>query len=845
MLKTRWSTPTETYFAPLRFVNGDRMVLGFSGEGGAGFDRGNGRMIDRFKNAGKRIVYNVFHLPDNRFGIWAPGAFKQVVDLFDEGTGAGRGVLAVPDVSPPVGDAGYPVVRVSRNARYAASGWSRPSVKEKSDLALRVFDLERNKTILSRDWTGGSCHFTADSSRVLVAENNGRCRWYKLPSGEAEGGWDLGFPTVGFHDVMGASDDGSILTYIGPFGRKEGQDGLVVATLDGKTGALVCRLGINSNPKFRTTYPVVITSDGRRVLVNRLNPAARSHIYDVMNARTGAIDGRISPGLVHNTATLSHDGTALALALRDPKPTVQLFDVPAAASNPTLATGLKVRWSAENKEEYNGKITLDADGEKIAVSKPGATLEVAVFSARTGAAAGELRGVPGAYSRPLPLQGGRFAFHNTGANQMMVWDPRGLRTDYPFPAPGGTGTPSVNISPNGGYMMIAAPQYRPVTEKQFAASTLRVREAGTEKDLVKTEWHVGTTAFTADSSRILLVEETGRFRWFKLPSGTPDGEWSFKLKPNGFNARDVTISADGGLILYHGPVPGKELTHHLLDGKKGIVLHSFPKDRYLSYAGSVSDDGRHVMLVRTDGLGTGHTVEILDLRGNLVTSARMADVLDNGFAGVQICWKTGTLVAPERANAKVTVYDLPDLGAGTVPAPDAGAVELIRNGNFEQGNKEFRTGYRHTPGTVLDALTYDVVTDPNRSHQDAASFGDHTSGKGHMLVVNGGKAPDQEVWAQTVEVKPGVEYTLSLWVATWYALSPAELDVHINGKSVGKVTAPDKCGTWKQLKVKWKAGTARTARIEIFDRNTSVAGNDFALDDISLQGPGAAPPKKP
>jgi hypothetical protein len=178
---------------------------------------------------------------------------------------------------------------------------------------------------------------------------------------------------------------------------------------------------------------------------------------------------------------------------------------------------------------------------------------------------------------------------------------------------------------------------------------------------------------------------------------------------------------------------------------------------------------------------------------------------------------------------------------GSVLAPAARGDELIRNGNFEQGNKEFRTAYKHSPGSVLDALTYDVVTDPSTAHRDAASFGDHTSGKGHMLVVNGGNAADRAVWEQTVEVRPGAEYTFSLWVATWYALSPAELDVHINGKSVGKVTAPEKCGEWKQLKVKWEPGTTRSAKIEIFDLNTDVAGNDFALDDISLQGPPAAP----
>jgi hypothetical protein len=165
------------------------------------------------------------------------------------------------------------------------------------------------------------------------------------------------------------------------------------------------------------------------------------------------------------------------------------------------------------------------------------------------------------------------------------------------------------------------------------------------------------------------------------------------------------------------------------------------------------------------------------------------------------------------------------------------ADELIRNGDFERGNKEFRTEYKHTPGSVLDALTYDIAKDPNKIHRDAESFGDHTSGKGNMMVVNGGDAADQVVWGQTVDVQPGAEYTFSLWVASWYASSPAEIDVHINGKSIGKVTAPEKCGEWKQLKVKWNSGTDKSARVDVFDLNTAVSGNDFALDDISLQGP--------
>jgi hypothetical protein len=176
---------------------------------------------------------------------------------------------------------------------------------------------------------------------------------------------------------------------------------------------------------------------------------------------------------------------------------------------------------------------------------------------------------------------------------------------------------------------------------------------------------------------------------------------------------------------------------------------------------------------------------------------------------------------------------------GGVVAARVSADELIRNGNFEQGDKEFKTKYRLSRGNIRDPGTYDIVKSPQDVHDSAAAFGDHTTGKGYMLVVNGGNAADDIVWAQTVAVLPGSEYTFSLWVASWYASAPAEIEVVINGKSIGKVTAPDQTGEWKEFKVKWKSERDMSAVIEIFDRNREVSGNDFALDDISLQGPPA------
>jgi hypothetical protein len=219
----------------------------------------------------------------------------------------------------------------------------------------------------------------------------------------------------------------------------------------------------------------------------------------------------------------------------------------------------------------------------------------------------------------------------------------------------------VSVSPNERYVALGDPAYKPGVETMFKSSRLQVIDLVAKKDAVAIDWQVGTTLFTADSSRILVVDNTGRFRWFKLADGAPAGEWTFGLKARAVNAQEVSISADGGVILYHGRPPERELTHHILDGATGKVLYSFPANRYWSHSGSVSDDGRQVVLCRNDGAGTSHTVEVLDTRGRLLAHAKFPQEQGNGVTRVRINWKSRTLVVQERAQ-KFTAFDLPAPG---------------------------------------------------------------------------------------------------------------------------------------------------------------------------------------
>ena len=166
-----------------------------------------------------------------------------------------------------------------------------------------------------------------------------------------------------------------------------------------------------------------------------------------------------------------------------------------------------------------------------------------------------------------------------------------------------------------------------------------------------------------------------------------------------------------------------------------------------------------------------------------------------------------------------------------VLSPALGAA--VVNGDFESGDTGFMTDYM--TGDCLNLLQcYGVATSPNNVNHNYASFGDHTTGTGMMMVVNGAETADQTVWQQTVSVTANTAYEFSAWIASAYFLSPAGLEFSVNGSLVGSMTAPLPTGTWQQAVFAWNSGAATTAVLRIVDANLDYTGNDFVLDDIGF-----------
>lgn len=176
------------------------------------------------------------------------------------------------------------------------------------------------------------------------------------------------------------------------------------------------------------------------------------------------------------------------------------------------------------------------------------------------------------------------------------------------------------------------------------------------------------------------------------------------------------------------------------------------------------------------------------------------------------------------------------IAAGVLSAICSHGQNLILNSDFEAGNTNFSTQYTYAPEGMTAQGTYCVVTNPASVHNYWASFGDHTTGSGLMLVANGGSNPTNLIWRQTITVVTNTSYLFSAWAASSYSSSPSRFFFFVNGSQRGNpVTLPGTTGLWQNYSVIWDSQGSEEALLEIRMLNTSYGGNDFVLDDLSFR----------
>ena len=205
---------------------------------------------------------------------------------------------------------------------------------------------------------------------------------------------------------------------------------------------------------------------------------------------------------------------------------------------------------------------------------------------------------------------------------------------------------------------------------------------------------------------------------------------------------------------------------------------------------------------------------------------------------------------------------LPILTQAQCPTDVNYGQNTIVNGDFSNGY----ANWSYTPQTIpwtgdppaVQADGYKILTTPNsvpgyllvgtdphaQFNSGFQTFGDHTTGSGNYLMVDGVCKLGVKVFSQTVSVKANTNYYFSIWINSLKdnPTNPGVLNFDVNGANLGTITAPAKGGgsvggAWKKYEIVWNSGAfSGSLPISIATQNTSLCSNevDFAIDDISF-----------
>lgn len=197
-----------------------------------------------------------------------------------------------------------------------------------------------------------------------------------------------------------------------------------------------------------------------------------------------------------------------------------------------------------------------------------------------------------------------------------------------------------------------------------------------------------------------------------------------------------------------------------------------------------------------------------------------------------------------------------------IPISNVVFGQTLINGDFESGGNGVGflingIGYTqmNPPTGISSPGNYAITTNPQLLNSNFISGGDHTTGTGKMLVVDGNTTSGSRLWSCTstggalTGFTAGTTYTFSYWIKSvsndvTNNATQANINVYfVNASNINPANtnnyAPLPSQGWTRVSYSFTA-TTNNALIELRNNNVGTLGNDFALDDFSIT-PGAIP----
>jgi hypothetical protein len=162
---------------------------------------------------------------------------------------------------------------------------------------------------------------------------------------------------------------------------------------------------------------------------------------------------------------------------------------------------------------------------------------------------------------------------------------------------------------------------------------------------------------------------------------------------------------------------------------------------------------------------------------------------------------------------KITSFVIP-LVVATVGSCRVHAQDFA-NADFEAGNNGFVSDYQFANDNS-DEGQFTVRSDPQNWNLEFVNFGDHTTGAGKMLVVNGATSGNPAIWRETVSLDANTSFSFRAWVGTAVAGGPANLLLKVDGVQIGSsFVLPNETGAWVLWEQPWTPSAGSTHTFEI------------------------------
>ena len=186
-----------------------------------------------------------------------------------------------------------------------------------------------------------------------------------------------------------------------------------------------------------------------------------------------------------------------------------------------------------------------------------------------------------------------------------------------------------------------------------------------------------------------------------------------------------------------------------------------------------------------------------------------------------------------------------------VPAQGSPLGNLVTNGDFEAGLTGFSSDYAYVSpegNNCWQPGTYTVTTAASNCHTLWEGSGDHTTGAGNAMYINGRTDKTSSVWLGEFAVTPNTDYFFEAFVknvcCNYESFANAALSFYANDTFVG-AAGSGAAGIWERATSIWNSASTTLVALRAVNESTVFHSNDYGLDDIYFGEVATTPTPEP